>query len=595
MLGEIIAALSNWMYTYLLVILLVAAGLFFTIRNRFPQLRLLRESIRVVVERPEKEGSVSSFQALMVSTASRVGTGNIIGVSVAICVGGYGAVFWMWLIALLGGATAFTESTLAQIYKRRNPETGESYGGPAYYIEAALHSRPLAVLFALSLIATYAGGFNMLCSYNLQSTFSGYGFYNPELTPWIIGGIVALLTGYCVMGGGKRIIAFASTLVPIMGGLYVLVALVVIVMNVGLIPQVFGRIFEGAFDFQAIFAGFTGSAVMQGVKRGLFSNEAGVGSAPNAAASANVSHPVKQGLVQMLSVFIDTILICSTTAFMLLLSGVPIDADPDLEKRIAALVSSGEEDVSFSQAEGQLREWLNRRKVNKSVGLIPRLEGELAETGAVLSRLEEANRTLSRLEGEKAELEGRKTVLEAERRTHHRLDALELDRRYTQARQDLEAARRQADGAAEASTGEDQPRGRHRPPCGERGRCERDHSSGRRGTEETMKQKLIYVCSPYRGNTETNTQNARRYCRLVMEQGGIPFAPHLLFTQFLDDAIPKERERGLRMGTQMLGLCDELWAFGEPSEGMRMEIEQAGRLGIPVRRLYVAGGAANER
>ena len=177
MLGDMIAALSNFMYTYLLVILLVAAGLFFTVRNRFPQLRLLKESIRVVVERPEKEGSVSSFQALMVSTASRVGTGNIIGVSVAICVGGYGAVFWMWLIALLGGATAFTESTLAQIYKRRNPETGESYGGPAYYIEAALHSKPLAVLFALSLIATYAGGFNMLCSYNLQSTFSGYGFY----------------------------------------------------------------------------------------------------------------------------------------------------------------------------------------------------------------------------------------------------------------------------------------------------------------------------------------------------------------------------------------------------------------------------------
>ena len=192
MLGDMIAALSNWMYTYLLVILLIAAGLFFTVRNRFPQLRLLRESIRVVVERPEKEGSVSSFQALMVSTASRVGTGNIIGVSVAICIGGYGAVFWMWLIALIGGATAFTESTLAQIYKRRNPETGESYGGPAYYIEAALHSKPLAVLFALSLIATYAGGFNMLCSYNLQSTFSGYGFYNAEITPWVIGGVVAL-------------------------------------------------------------------------------------------------------------------------------------------------------------------------------------------------------------------------------------------------------------------------------------------------------------------------------------------------------------------------------------------------------------------
>ena len=210
MLGEIIADLSNWMYTYLLVILLVAAGLFFTIRNRFPQLRLLREAIRVVVERPEKEGSVSSFQALMVSTASRVGTGNIIGVSVAICMGGYGAVFWMWLIALLGGATAFTESTLAQIYKRRNPETGESYGGPAYYIEAALHSRPLAVLFALSLIATYAGGFNMLCSYNLQSTFSGYSFYSPEWTPWIIGGIVALIAGRRPFGLFGIVAAIAS-------------------------------------------------------------------------------------------------------------------------------------------------------------------------------------------------------------------------------------------------------------------------------------------------------------------------------------------------------------------------------------------------
>ena len=324
MLGDMIAALSNFMYTYLLVILLVAAGLFFTVRNRFPQLRLLKESIRVVVERPEKEGSVSSFQALMVSTASRVGTGNIIGVSVAICVGGYGAVFWMWLIALLGGATAFTESTLAQIYKRRNPETGESYGGPAYYIEAALHSKPLAVLFALSLIATYAGGFNMLCSFNLQSTFSGYGFYlaNEKLAPWVIGGIAALLTGFCVMGGGKRIIAAASTLVPFMGGLYVLVAVMVVALNLELLPQVFVRIFQGAFDFQAIFGGFTGSALMQGIKRGLFSNEAGVGSAPNAAASANVSHPAKQGLVQMLSVFLDTLLICSATALMLLCSGV---------------------------------------------------------------------------------------------------------------------------------------------------------------------------------------------------------------------------------------------------------------------------------
>ena len=261
MINDIVLAISNFMYTYLLVILLLAAGLYFTFRTRFIQFRMFRESLRVVTERPDRAGTVSSFQALMVSTASRVGTGNIIGVSVAICIGGYGAVFWMWLIAIMGGATAFIESTLAQIYKRRNTETGESDGGPAYYIEAALHSRPLAVLFALSLIATYAGGFNMLCSFNLQSTFAAYSFYtdNQELMPWVIGGVAALLTCFCVMGGGKRIIAFASTLVPFMGGLYVLVAVIVVVLNLELLPQVFVRIFQGAFDFQAIFGAFTSS------------------------------------------------------------------------------------------------------------------------------------------------------------------------------------------------------------------------------------------------------------------------------------------------------------------------------------------------
>ena len=343
MINDIVLAISNFMYTYLLVILLLAAGLYFTFRTRFIQFRMFRESLRVVTERPDRAGTVSSFQALMVSTASRVGTGNIIGVSVAICIGGYGAVFWMWLIAIIGGATAFVESTLAQIYKRRNAETGESYGGPAYYIEAALHSRPLAVLFALSLIATYAGGFNMLCSFNLQSTFAAYSFYtdNQELMPWVIGGVAALLTCFCVMGGGKRIIAFASTLVPFMGGLYVLVAVIVVVLNLELLPQVFVRIFQGAFDFQAIFGAFTSSALMQGIKRGLFSNEAGVGSAPNAAAAANVSHPVKQGLVQMLSVFLDTLLICSATALMLLCSGVePTEAAQGAPYVQAALSAS---------------------------------------------------------------------------------------------------------------------------------------------------------------------------------------------------------------------------------------------------------------
>ena len=326
MFATLIGTLNDWLYTYILIILLIAAGVYFTFRTRFIQFRMFAESIRVVGEKPHTAGSVSSFQALMVSTASRVGTGNIIGISTAICCGGYGAVFWMWVIAIIGGASAFVESTLAQIYKRRDPHTGESYGGPSYYIEAALHSRVLAVVFAGALILTYAGGFNMLAAYNLQSTFSGYAFYDPDTTPWVIGAILAAVVGYCVMGGGKRIIRFTSTLVPFMGGLYVLAAVVMVVLNWRMVPQVLGSIFAGAFDFQAIFGGFTGSAMMYGIKRGLFSNEAGVGSAPNAAASADVSHPVKQGLVQMLSVFIDTLLICSATAFMLLCSGVAPEA-----------------------------------------------------------------------------------------------------------------------------------------------------------------------------------------------------------------------------------------------------------------------------
>jgi len=280
MFATVINTLNDWLYTYILIILLIAAGVYFTFRTRFVQFRMFAESIRVVGEKPHNAGSISSFQALMVSTASRVGTGNIIGISTAVCCGGYGAVFWMWVIALIGGASAFVESTLAQIYKRRDPHTGESYGGPSYYIEAALHSRTLAVVFAGALILTYAGGFNMLAAYNLQSTFSGYAFYNPDTTPWIIGAVLAAVVGYCVMGGGKRIIRFTSTLVPFMGGLYVLVAIVMVVLNWRMLPQVFGHIFAGAFDFQAIFGGFTGSAMMYGIKRGLFSNEAGGGAPP---------------------------------------------------------------------------------------------------------------------------------------------------------------------------------------------------------------------------------------------------------------------------------------------------------------------------
>ena len=339
MFATLIGNISGFMYSKLLIVILIAGGLYFTVRTGFVQFRLFGEGWRVILEKPEKEGSVSSFQALMVSTGSRVGTGNIVGVATAICSGGYGAVFWMWLIAIVGMASAFIESTLAQVYKRRHPD-GTSYGGPAYYIEAALGSRPLAMVFAVSMLLTYAGGFNMLASYNLQSTFSAYSFYNPTVTPWVIGGILALVIFYCLVGGGKRIVSLSSTIVPFMGGIYILVALVVTVMNIGLLPSVIGRIFTEAFDFQAIFGGFAGSCVMYGIKRGLFSNEAGVGSAPNAAAAADVSHPVKQGLVQMLSVFIDTVLICTATALLCLCSGVEPTAEMSGAPYVQAALSN---------------------------------------------------------------------------------------------------------------------------------------------------------------------------------------------------------------------------------------------------------------
>ena len=319
-LENIVNAANDALYTYILVVLLVLGGLYFSLRTRFMQFRLLGEQIKSVTEKPSDKKGVSSFQALMVSTASRVGTGNIIGVSVAICVGGFGSVFWMWLIAILGSATSFVESTLAQIYKKKG-ENGY-YGGPAYYIEAVTKNRVLPVIFSICLMLTYAFGFNMLASYNLQSTFETYAFYNADYTKWIIGGIVAVAVGYCLFGGGKRIVKVTSLLVPFMGLAYILVALLIVLLNITALPSVFAAIFKGAFDFKAIFGGIAGSALMQGVKRGLFSNEAGVGSAPNASAVADVSHPVKQGMVQTLSVFLDTLLVCSATAFMCMCSGI---------------------------------------------------------------------------------------------------------------------------------------------------------------------------------------------------------------------------------------------------------------------------------
>jgi len=323
--SSLIENISNFMYSYLLIIMLLAVGLYFTVRTKFVQFRYFKEAIRLVSEKKNGENSVSAFEALMVSTASRVGTGNVVGVANAIAIGGYGAVFWMWVIALVGGATAFVESTLAQVYKKRDKDGG-CYGGPAYYIEAAMGGkRWLGIVFSIALIATYAGGFNMLCSYNLITSLSGYDFYgDPEtsLVPVICGSLLAVLVGICIFGGGKRIVKVTGVMVPVMGVSYIVIALIFMVLNIGLIPEVIKNIFVSAFDFKAIFGGFAGSALMQGIKRGLYSNEAGVGSAPNASAAADVSHPAKQGMVQMLSVFIDTILVCTATAMMCLSSGI---------------------------------------------------------------------------------------------------------------------------------------------------------------------------------------------------------------------------------------------------------------------------------
>ncbi len=318
---HILGTIDSVMYYPILIIVMAVAGIYFTVLTKGVQIRLFKESCRLLTE-PSKEGQVSSFQALMVSTASRVGTGNIIGVSTAICLGGPGACFWMWLMCIIGAASAFMETTLAQIYKKRNKD-GACYGGPAYYIENALHAHWLAILFCIFLIATYAVGFNLLCSYNLQSTFAVYGFYDPKSTPVIVGLVLAVLVGYCLLGGGKRIVKLTSLIVPFMGVFYIAVSFIVILVHIGHIPAMFVEIFKDAFDFKAIFGGVAGSCMVYGIKRGLYSNEAGVGSAPNASASASVTHPVKQGLVQTLSVYMDTLLLCTATALMCLSSGVP--------------------------------------------------------------------------------------------------------------------------------------------------------------------------------------------------------------------------------------------------------------------------------
>ena len=296
-----IGSISNYLYTYILIVLLVAGGIYFTVRTKFVQFRFLPESIRIVMQPSEDQNSISAFKTLMVSTASRVGTGNIAGISTAICLGGTGAVFWMWVTALLGSATAFVEGTLAQIYKKRAKD-GSCYGGPAYYIEQALKQRWLGVLFAVVMILTYMVGFNLVASFNIADSLKAYSFYDPTLTPWIVGIVLAVVFLVCISGGGKQIANITAVLVPVMGVLYLAVTLFVVFTHISLIPAVFASIFRNAFNFQAIFGGFVGSALMQGIKRGLFSNEAGIGAAACAAGSAGMPF-VQQAMAGTLGQF----------------------------------------------------------------------------------------------------------------------------------------------------------------------------------------------------------------------------------------------------------------------------------------------------
>ncbi len=320
--NEVLGDVNGFLWSKFLIVALIAVGLYFTFRTKFVQLRMVPEGIRVIKEGSSKEG-LSSFQALMIATASRVGTGNIAGVATAIAVGGAGAVVWMWILAIIGGASAFVESTLAQIYKE---EDGKIFkGGPAYYIQRALNARWLGIIFAILLILTFAFGFNGLQSYTIASSFDMYkdsidAIFPFEYLALIVGTVLALISAFLFFGGAHKIGKVSSVLVPVMAIIYILIGLSILIMNIGEVPHVLGNAFKEAFDFQTIMGGFAGSCVVQGIKRGLFSNEAGMGSAPNAAASAEVSHPVKQGLVQVLSVFIDTLILCSTTVFIVLLS-----------------------------------------------------------------------------------------------------------------------------------------------------------------------------------------------------------------------------------------------------------------------------------
>ena len=314
LLDKYVLAINDVLWTYVIVGMLIVAGLYFTIRSRFVQFRFLKEMFRLLGEGIEKKDGISSFQAFCISTASRVGVGNIAGVAMAIAIGGPGAVFWMWLIAIIGSASAFVEATLAQVYKVKDGDTFR--GGPAYYMEKGLRKRWMGILFAILITLCFGLVFNSVQANTISVAFeSTYG-----INRMILGLMIAAVFAVIIFGGIKRVARFTELIVPVMAVIYILLALYVVVTNITQLPAVFKQIFTSAFGLEQAIGGGIGAAMMQGIKRGLFSNEAGMGSAPNAAATATVSHPVKQGLIQALGVFVDTLIICSCTGMIVLFS-----------------------------------------------------------------------------------------------------------------------------------------------------------------------------------------------------------------------------------------------------------------------------------
>lgn len=323
---EIINLINDWLWTYLMVGLLLGAALFFTIYTHGVQFTMIPRMIKLLFESGKKHENplypinkhktISSFQAFAVSLASRVGTGNIAGVAIAIAVGGPGAVFWMWVVAFIGSANAFVESTLAQLFKIRGANSFQ--GGPAYYIMKGLHKRWWAVTFSVLITLTFGLAFNSVQSNTIVTAFSNtFGF-----SEFWVGLITTVLALVVICGGIQRISKVSEIVVPVMACIYILLAVYIILVHITELPAVIALIVRNAFGLEQAVGGGMGMALILGVKRGLFSNEAGEGSTPNAAATADVTHPVKQGLIQTLGVYTDTLLVCTSTAFIIIFSGV---------------------------------------------------------------------------------------------------------------------------------------------------------------------------------------------------------------------------------------------------------------------------------